>query len=89
MSHMKTATVRQLRNEFPRLEALVREGETVYITKRGKDVAMLVPPQPKKKPGKLVKPDIMARLKETWGDRFFSDAEVKAMRDDEREWEYG
>ena len=43
---------------------------------------MPVAPAPKKK---LVKPDIMARLKETWGDRIFSTKEVEAMR--AAEWE--
>ena len=39
--------------------------------------------------GNLVKPDIMARLKETWGDRCFTAAEVKEMRDAELEGEDG
>ena len=38
---------------------------------------------------KLVKPDIMAQLKEVWGDRCFTAAEVKAMRDFELEGEDG
>ncbi len=38
---------------------------------------------------KLVKPDIMAQLKEVWGDRCFTAAEVKAMRDFELEGEEG
>jgi len=85
---MKTATVRDLRNRFPRVAAWIDEGEPVEITKGGKLFARLVPPAPAKTP-KLVKPDIMARLKETWGDRIFSSKEVAAMRAAELEGEEG
>ena len=84
MVHMKTATVRELRNDFPRIEAWVHEGESINISKRGKIIATLIPalgaaalPQP---PPKV---DIMARLRETWGGRVFSMEEVAAMRADE------
>ena len=77
---MKTATVRDLRNRFPRVAAWIDEGEPVEITKSGKPFARLVPPAPEKTP-KLVKmPDIMARLKGTFGDRIFSAKEVADMR---------
>jgi len=90
MDHMKTATVRELRNEFPRIEAWVQEGESVNISKRGKIVATLVPATRGADLGKRVpKPDIMARLRETWGDRVFSMEEVAAMREDERAGELG
>ena len=81
---MKTATVRDLRNQFPRVAAWIAEGEPVEITRAGKLFARLMPiaPAPKKK---LVKPDIMAQLKATWGDRIFSAKEVEAMR--AAEWE--
>jgi len=85
---MKTATVRDLRNHFARVAAWIAEGEPVEITKAGKVFARLVPPAAARRP-KLVKPDIMARLKETWGDRIFSDEEVAAMRAAELEGEEG
>lgn len=85
---MKTATIRDLRNRFPRVAAWITEGEAVEITKRGKVFARLVPPTPVKTP-RLVKPDIMARLKETWGDRIFSTKEVEEMRAAEREGDLG
>jgi hypothetical protein len=47
-----------------------------------------VPPAPVNAP-KLVKPDIMARLKKTWGNRVFSTKEVAAMRAAELEGEEG
>lgn len=82
--HMRTATVRQLRNEFPRIEAWVHEGESIHISKRGKIIATLVPAlgaeNPKQRGAKV---DIMARLQKTWGGRVFSMEEVEAMRADE------
>jgi antitoxin (DNA-binding transcriptional repressor) of toxin-antitoxin stability system len=47
---MKTATVRQLRTAFPRIESLLAEGDTVTITKRKKVVARLSPPPRAGKP---------------------------------------
>ncbi len=40
-------------------------------------------------PAKLVKPDIMAQLKATWGDRVFSTKEVAEMRAAELDGEGG
>lgn len=85
---MKTATVRDLRNRFPRVAAWIEEGEAVEITKSGKPYARLVPVTPANS-RKLVKPDIMRQLKETWGDRVFSAKEVAEMRAAELEGEEG
>ena len=40
---MKTATVRQLRNEFGKISAWLERGETVEIVKRGKTFARIQP----------------------------------------------
>jgi antitoxin (DNA-binding transcriptional repressor) of toxin-antitoxin stability system len=40
---MKTATIRDLRNDFARLSKWLDQGETIEIIKRGKHVADLVP----------------------------------------------
>ena len=40
---MKTATVRELRNDFGRLSKWLAKGETIEIIKRGKPIAELVP----------------------------------------------
>jgi antitoxin (DNA-binding transcriptional repressor) of toxin-antitoxin stability system len=45
---MKTATVRQIRNAFPAVLKLIRNGESVAITSRRKVVATLTPPVIKK-----------------------------------------
>lgn len=87
---MKTATVRELRNEFPRIEMWVREGESINISKRGKIIATLIPATHNAANGNRVpKPDIMARLRDTWGERVFSLEEVEAMREDERAGDMG
>ena len=46
---MKTATVRELRNEFSRLSKWLAKGETIEILKRGKPIAELVPKAPLRK----------------------------------------
>lgn len=40
---MKTASIRDLRNNFARLSKWLDQGETIEIIKRGKAVADLVP----------------------------------------------
>lgn len=40
---MKTASVRDLRNEFGRISRWIEAGETVQVVKRGKLFAELVP----------------------------------------------
>jgi prevent-host-death family protein len=63
MYHMKTATVRDLRNNFARVSAWIRAGQEVTITKRGEVMARLVPEASVKKP-KKVRFDAKARMKQ-------------------------
>ena len=44
---MKTATVRELRNQYRSVLGWVEAGEEVTISKRGKIIARLVPEKPK------------------------------------------
>lgn len=44
MSHMKTTTVRELRNNYSKVLKWVSKGEEVEVTRRGKIVARVVPP---------------------------------------------
>jgi len=85
---MRTATVADLRNNFRRISTLIEHGETVQIMKRGRAFAQLVATPPLTA-GVVPKVDFMAQLKEIWGDRMFSEAEVQAMRDAEREGDPG
>ena len=86
--HMKTATVRDLRNEFATLEAWLAEGEQIEIQKRGEPVAVLSP-IPKRRRHRGKRPDFAGRLDALWGDRVMTAEEVAAMRDFEREGEEG
>jgi prevent-host-death family protein len=85
---MKTATVRDLRNHFPRVAAWIAEGEPVEITKSGKPFARLVPVAPEA-PRRFKMPDIKARLERTFGNRVYAAEEVAKMRAAELEGEEG
>ncbi len=87
--HMKTATVRDLRNNFAMLEAWLRDGVDVCIEKRGEPVAMLTAMKGARRRTKVRNPDFAARRKAIWGDRVFSEEEVRAMRAAELEGEEG
>ena len=64
MHHMKTATVRDLRYHFSRVEELLREGEEIQITKRKRVIARLLPAE---SAGPRPRPDFLARLKKIYG----------------------
>ncbi|MBV9126644.1 MAG: type II toxin-antitoxin system Phd/YefM family antitoxin [Verrucomicrobia bacterium] len=85
---MKTATVRDLRNNFSKIETWLGEGEEVRIEKRGEPIAVLKA-LPKRRAVAGKKPDFAARLKAIWGDRVFSEKEVREMRAYELEGEQG
>ena len=76
---MKTATIRDLRYDFAKLEGWLRSGEEIQITKHNKPVATLLKAKPAKKPRPPL-PDFEARRKRIWGDRVFSAKEVEEMR---------
>jgi antitoxin (DNA-binding transcriptional repressor) of toxin-antitoxin stability system len=84
---MKTVTVRDLRNNFSKVEAWLGEGEEIRIEKRGKPIGYLS--ASRKKKSLVPKGDWEARRKAIWGDRMFSDEEVRAMREAELEGEEG
>ena len=86
---MKTASVRDLRNNFNSLEAWLAEGETIQIEKRGTPVALLTPANSAGQNKGVDGPDVRARLKRIWGDRCFTAEEVKAMREYELKGEQG
>lgn len=85
---MKTVTVRDLRNNFSKLEAWLEEGEKIQIEKRGQPIAILTAIH-KRTYSHKKKPDFHARLKAIWGDRVFNQSEVDSMRTAEFEGEEG
>ena len=68
MHHMKQASVRDLRYNFPAVERMLRAGESIEITKRKRVIGTLTPVA---SPAKVQMPDFMARLKRIWGNRKF------------------
>jgi prevent-host-death family protein len=79
---MKTLTIRDLRYDFKKVEAWLADGEEIEVTKHGKPVARMLPPEAKK----TAVFDVEAHkrwLDETWGDRVFSAEEVREMREAE------
>lgn len=86
---MKTATVRDLRNNFAKLETWLAAGERVEIRRRGKPVAVLGPSTEETSGRRVRLPDFEARLNAIWGDRVFSAEEVRRMREMELEGEEG
>ena len=78
MFHMKTASVRDLRQDFPRILAWIEAGEEVAITMRRQAVARLVP-LPRKKQAKRRIPDIADRLKRVFGAKIIPDKTIKTI----------
>jgi len=77
---MKTASVRDIRQNFPAVMAWIEDGEQVAITMRRKVVARLVPEKPAAR-RKIGVPDFETISREIFGGRTFSAHPV----DDERE----
>jgi antitoxin (DNA-binding transcriptional repressor) of toxin-antitoxin stability system len=67
MYHMKRASVRDLRYHFPEIEARLRQGEEIEITKRKRVIAKLVPVRARRRRKQL--PDFMGRMRKIFGDR--------------------
>lgn len=87
ISIMKSATVADLRNQFRRVSAWIEEGETVQIIRRGKPFARLLAVTPEIQSKK--KPDMLAQLREIWGDKIYTEAQVREMRETEIAGEEG
>jgi antitoxin (DNA-binding transcriptional repressor) of toxin-antitoxin stability system len=77
---MKTATVRDLRYDFPKIEAWLAGGEEILITKHSKPIGKFSPDTAPAKREMPPMPDFEARRRKTWGDRFFTQEEVEEMR---------
>ena len=77
---MKTATVRDLRNNFSVLETWLAEGEQIQIRKRGQPVAMLTAVGSDAALALAKRPDFAARRRAIWGDRVFSAKETAQMK---------
>ena len=81
--HMKTTTVRQVRNDFGSVLRWVAGGEEVLVTRRRQPVATIVPPRPARRTA-VRRPDFAARLLATYGDRMVDQAMIDKVLADNR-----
>lgn len=77
MHHMKRASVRDLRYDFPKVEKMLAEGEPIEITKRNQVIGTLTPVTGERK---VVFPDFMARLKKIYGDKVLKVSGAEVVR---------
>ncbi len=81
---MTTATVRNLRYEFPTILKRLEQGEEVAITRRGKLIGTLVPAEPSR-PRVVRWPDLSQRLRAVHGKRILHPvASILKQRESER-----
>ena len=80
---MKTASVRELRQNFGSLLTWLEEGQEIQITMRRRVVARLVPDRPKSTP-KARLPDFAARLKKIHGAKVISAEGARAILDENK-----
>ena len=83
MFRMKTASVRDLRQDFACVLAWVQAGEEVAITMRRQAVARLIP-LPHQKRVKRPMPHLAARLTKVFGRRVIAYKTMKAITDRDR-----
>jgi antitoxin (DNA-binding transcriptional repressor) of toxin-antitoxin stability system len=77
---MKTASVRDIRQNFPRVMAWIADGEQVAVTMRRKIVARLVPEPPPERRGHQT-PDFAAISRGIFGNRTFDRDAMEAERE--------
>lgn len=77
---MKTASVRDIRQNFPRVMAWIADGEQVAVTMRGRRVARLIP-EPPEKHGRPSTPDFAAISREIFGKRMFAGDAMESERE--------
>ena len=81
---MTTATVRNLRYDFPVVLKQLKQGKEIAITLRGKHIGTLVPSVPKE-PQIVAWPDMAKRLRAVHGKRIFSSVDsILKQRESER-----
>ena len=83
---MKKMTVRALRHEWPKAEAILKENHDIVITKNGVDLARLSPIAPLRPKRKRFNPEEQARWRrEIFGDGPPLNLVAKAIADDRNE----
>ena len=72
---MKTVSVRDLRYNFKSVEALLRTGEELTVTRRRRAIARLVP---ENKNARL--PDFLGRMQSTYGEQVMEASGAELVR---------
>lgn len=85
---MKVANVAALRNDFRKVAAWIKDGESVHITMRGKLFATLSPAARQSAPP-IPKIDFAKQLQEIWGATVFTERQIQQMREAELEGQQG
>jgi len=81
---MTTATVRDLRYDFPSVLKRLEGGEEIAITRRGKLVGTLIPAEPGV-PKTVRWPDLSQRLQATYGKQLLAPVDsILRQRENER-----
>jgi antitoxin (DNA-binding transcriptional repressor) of toxin-antitoxin stability system len=75
---MKTASVRDLRRDFPRILGWVKTGAEVVIAMRRQVGAKLIP-WPQERAARCPMPDIGTRLKKVFGAKIIADKTMKSV----------
>jgi antitoxin (DNA-binding transcriptional repressor) of toxin-antitoxin stability system len=75
---MKTASVRDLRQDFPRVLAWIESGEEVAITLRREEIARLVPRR-RRKAKQRPFPNIAERLKRVFSSKVVPDETMETI----------
>ena len=83
VSRMKTASVRELRQNFGNLLTWIEEGQEIQITMRRRVVARLVPERTRSSV-KVRMPNFAARLKKIHGNKVISSERAQAILDENR-----
>lgn len=74
MSHMKTATVRDLRNDFAKISRWLEDGEAVELRKRGKVIGRISPAR-STHPKARTWPDFAERARRIFGSTVTPDSQ--------------
>jgi antitoxin (DNA-binding transcriptional repressor) of toxin-antitoxin stability system len=75
---MKTVSVRDLRYDFPKVEALLKAGEEIRITKRKRVIARLTPELAERPE----MPDFLGQIREIFGDRIMTVTGAEIISED-------
>ena len=78
MGTMKRVSIRELRYDFKSVERVLREGDEIQVTKRGKVIARLLP-EPTEKPPL---PDFLGNMREIFGDRVLTITGAQIISED-------